>query len=143
MRFTKKNAKRLVRNGRRVYGAVYELSNGTEVYVAFRKQSELFRSGEKSIADAIQKGTAAWAIDYDTLIRLRTEGVYLVGVQTKETGDVYMATLADFNAAPMMNYAARGGALQRYLPLDRFLISLGSVVKPKKATRSAGAGAVV
>lgn len=87
----------------------------------------MFRGGEKTLADAIQKGKASWVIDNDTLIRLRTEGVYYVGVQTKETGDIYIATLADFNAAPMLNYQQRGGALQRYLPLDKFLISLGSV----------------
>lgn len=99
----------------------------------------MFRSGEKSLADAIQKGTACWAIDNDTLIRLRTEGVYLVGVQTKETGDLYLATLADFNSAPVLNYESRGGALQRYLPLDRFIIQLGSVQKvshPKRRSVS-------
>lgn len=92
----------------------------------------MFRAGEKSLADAIQKGIASWAIDNDTLIRLRTEGVYLIGIQTKETGDLYIATLADFNAAPMKNYSARGGALQRYLPLDKFIISLGSVNRKKQ-----------
>lgn len=97
----------------------------------------MFRGGEKTLADAIQKGVASWAIDHDTLIRLRIEGVYLVGVQTKETGDLYIATLADFNAAPMMNYAARGGALQRYLSLDKFIIQLGSVNKKKQNARSA------
>lgn len=117
----------MVRNGRRVYGGIYELSSGKEVYIAFRKQAEMFRGGEKTLAEAIQKGKASWAVDNDTLIRLRTEGVYYVGIQTKETGDIYIATLADFNAAPMLNYAQRGGALQRYLPLDKFLISLGSV----------------
>lgn len=123
----RKDAKRLIRNGRRIYGGIYELPNGKEVYIAFRKQSEMFRGGEKSISDAIQKGCASWAIDNDTLIRLRTEGVYYVGIQTKETGDLYLATLADFNAAPVLNYESRGGALQRYLPLDKFLIQLGSV----------------
>lgn len=143
MRFTKKNAKRLVRNGRRVYGGIYQLSSGKEVYIAFRKQAEMFRGGEKSLADAIQKGVASWAIDYDTLIRLRTEGVYFVGIQTKETGDLYLATLADFNNAPMMNYEKRGGALQRYLPLDKFLIQLGTVQKVAQPSRRASASAVI
>ena len=98
MLFTKKNAVRLVRNGRRIYGGIYRTLSGKEIYIAFRKQSEMFRGGEKSLADAIQKGIASWAVDYDTLIRLRTEGVYLVGIQTKETGDLYVSTLADFNS---------------------------------------------
>lgn len=116
----------MIRSGKRIFGGVYALPSGKEVYIAFRKQAEMFRHGEKTLTDAIHKGTAAWAIDNDTLIRLRIEGVYLIGIQTKETGDLYLATLADFNAAPMLNYESRGGALQRYLPLDKFIISMGS-----------------
>lgn len=143
MRFEKKNAVRLIRNGRRVYGGIYRLPDGREVYIAYRRQDEIFRGGEKSIKDAMDKGVAAWALDYDTLIRLRTEGVYLVGIQTKETGDLYLTTLGEFNKAPMLNYASRGGALQRYLPLDKFLVQLGSVKPVKKATRRGSAAVVV
>lgn len=124
-----------MKNGRRLYGGIFELPSGKEIYIAFRKQSEMFRGGEKTLADAIQKGIASWAIDNDTLIRLRTEGVYYVGIQTKETGDLYIATLGDFNKAPVLNYESRGGALQRYLPLDKFLISLGSVRGMKAAPK--------
>lgn len=133
MTFTKKNAVRLIRNKRRIYGGIYRLSSGKELYVAYRKQDEIFRGGKKTIAEAIQEGVAAWAIDHDTLIRLRMEGVYLIAIQTKETGDLYLTTLDEFNKAPMLNYASRGGALQRYLPLDRFIVQLGSVQKVKKA----------
>lgn len=129
MTFTKKTASRLFRKGRSVFGGVYRLANGKEIYIAYRKQSEIYRGAEKSIADAIQKGIAAWAIEYDTLIRLRTEGVYYIGIQTKETGDLYITTFADFNSAPMLTVAVRGGALQRYLPLGRFLVQMGSVRK--------------
>lgn len=129
----------MIRNGRRIYGGVHSLPDGKEVYFAYRKISEMFRGGEASLSDAILKDKASWAIDNDTLIRLRTEGVYYVGVAVKETGDLYMTTLGEFLAAPVKNYSARGGALQRYLPLDRFLISLGSMrgVKAKKPKRAA------
>lgn len=137
MTISRKHAKRTIRNGRRIYGGVFELPSGKEVYLAYRKNGEMFRGGEKTISDAIQKGTASWAIDNDTLIRLRTEGVYLVGVLTKETGDLYIATLADFLAAPVLNYQNRGGALQRYLPLDKFLIQIGTVHSASTSKRRA------
>lgn len=134
---TAKQATRLVKNGRRLYGGVYKLASGKEVYIAYRKQAEIFRGGEATIADAMAKGIAAWAIDNDTLHRMRREGVYLIGIQTKETGDLYLAALGDFLKAPMLNYESRGGALQRYLPLDKFLIQLGTVrgMKTPKARK--------
>ena len=135
MIFTKKNAVRLIRNGRRVYGGIFRLSSGKEIYVTFRKQDEIFRGGEKTIAEAMQKGIAAWAVDCDTLIRLRIEAVYLIAIQTKETGDLYLTTLEEFNKAPVLNFASRGGAMQRYLPLDKFIVQLGSVQKTRNPTR--------
>ena len=134
-----RKAKRTVRNGRRVYGGIFDMPNGKEVYLAYRKIGEMFRGGEKSLSDAIMADKASWAIDNDTLIRLRTEGVYFVGVLVKETADIYITTLGEFLAAPVMNYSSRGGALQRYLPLEKFLISLGSVrgIKAKKPRKAA------
>lgn len=132
-------AKRTVKKGRRIYGGIFEMPNGKEVYLAYRKISEMFRGGEKTLSDAIVGDKASWAIDYDTLIRLRTEGVYYVGILVRETEDIYVTTLGEFLEAPMLNYATRGGALQRYLPLDKFLISLGSVrgIKAKKPRKAA------
>lgn len=124
----RKNAKRLVRNGRRIYGAIYELGDRREVYLAWRKHEEIYRSGKKSISDAIADNTACWAIDEDTLIRLRTEGVYLVGVAVKETGDIYLTSLWTFldrTRAKVLNYESRGGALQRYLPISEFRVLWG------------------
>lgn len=133
MSFKRSKAKRTIRNGRRIYGGVFDL-NGKEIYLAYRKIGEMFRGGEKTLSDAIINDKASWAIDNDTLIRLRTEGVYYVGVLVKETDDIYITTLGEYLKAPVMNFTSRGGALQRYLPLDRFLISLGSVrgIKAKK-----------
>jgi hypothetical protein len=132
------SAKRLIRKGRRITGGIYDLDNGKEIYVAYRKQSDMIREGEKSLSDAIQKKKAAWAVDNDTLIRLRTEGIYLLGIQTKETGDLYVATLGDFLAAPVSSSNRRNVGLQRQLTLDKFLIQLGSV-KPKPKIRKRAA----
>lgn len=133
---------RLVRNGRRIYGGIYRLPSGKEIYVAFRKQAEIFRSGEKSIADAMQKGVACWVIDNDTLIRLRIEGVYIVGVQTKETGDCWFAMLGDFLKAKMLNFEQRGGALQRYLPFNAMTFLPGTVQKVAHSKRPSSFSAV-
>lgn len=134
-----KKATRTVRNGRRIYGGVFRMPNGKEIYFAYRKMSEMFRSGEKFLSDAIALDKASWAIDNDTLLQLRREGVYYVGILVKDTGDTYVTTLGEYFKAPVMNYTARGGALQRYLPLDRFLIQLGSVrgIKAKKPRAAA------
>lgn len=82
---------------------------------------------------------ASWAIDNDTLIRLRSEGDYFVGVLIKETADIYITTLSLFLAALVTNHSSRRVAWQRYLPLVKFLISLGSVrgIKAKKPRKAA------
>lgn len=118
-----------MRRGRRIYGGIYALSDGREVYLAWRKQSEIFRSGEKTVSDAFAEGKAAWALDDETLLNLRLEGVELVGVLVKETLDIYVTHISKFfdrTLAKVMNYESRGGALQRYLPIDHFAVTLGS-----------------
>lgn len=95
--------------------------------MAWRKTKDIFRGGESSLSDAIVKGKAAWAIDEDTLIQRRSEGIEYVGVWNVETDDKFLAPLAYFydkTKAQVFNYESRGGALQRYLPLQFFHISL-------------------
>lgn len=120
---------RLVKRGRRTYGGVYKLSDGREVYLAWRWNKEIYRAGEKCLSTALTLGKASWAIDDETLLNLRISGVALVGVWVKDTGDTYIATLADFldsTKSKIMNFEGRGGALQRYLPLRYFGIRLGT-----------------
>lgn len=103
------------------------MSDGREVYLAWCKQEEIFRSGEKTVSDALRAGKAQWAIDYDTLIRMRTEGVYIVGILVKETGDIFLTTLKRFiEKGKVLDYSGRGGALQRYLPISDFTYSPAS-----------------
>jgi hypothetical protein len=119
-----KKAKRLVKKGRRFYGAVFELPSGEEIYIARRKNnSEIFRSGAKSVSEAIDEKKAYWALDENTLRSLRLEGVTYVAIFVMESGDLYLASLADFldrAKCRILNYEARGGALQWYLPLTCF-----------------------
>jgi hypothetical protein len=125
----KKDAARLIRHGRRIYGAVYRLSDGREVYMAWRKTREIFRGGEKMLSDAVVVGKASWAIDEDTLIQRRLEGIQYVGIWNIETDDKFIAPIAyffDSTKSKCLNYEGRGGALQRYLPLANFRIVLGS-----------------
>lgn len=105
------------------------MSDGREVYLAWRKQNEVFRGGEKTASDAFANGKAAWALDDETLLNLRLEGVELVGVLVRETLDIYITHISNFydrTRAKVMNYEARGGALQRYLPADQFAVLQGA-----------------
>ncbi|WP_456868382.1 hypothetical protein [Galbibacter sp. BG1] len=99
------------------------MPNGTNVYLAYRKLGEIFRSGKRNLSEAIREGVAAWAIDEETLRERRLEGIKVVGVLCKESDDIWLAPIERFfdtNHARIMNYESRGGALQRYLPLKEF-----------------------
>lgn len=105
------------------------MSDGREVYLAWRKQSEVYRSGEKTISDAVAADKAAWAIDDDTLRNLATEGIEIVGVLVRDTLDVYITHISNFfdtAKAKIVNYESRGGALQRYLPFKFFAVKTGA-----------------
>ena len=109
--------KERVKKGRRVYGAIYSWSQG-EFYLAWRQPHEIFRSGEKTISDAVRKGVACWALDDDTLLKMRSRGIKFVGVLIKESGEGWITTVDIFRASKVLNYEARGGSLQRYLPIS-------------------------
>jgi hypothetical protein len=118
----------LHKKGRRTYGAYYtRKADGARFYMAFRKTKQIFRSGEADISTAIRSGTACWALDEDLLIDLRAAGIKFVGVLDRDTGDKYMTALDMFfnPQAAIMNYTARGGSLQRYLPLKFFRRQVG------------------
>ena len=121
-----------VKVGRRVYGGICQLSDGTEVYLAYRSVAEIYRSGEKSIAEAIRKGTACWAIDETTLNQMRSRKIRFVGVLLKDTGDRFLTPIENFfdaAKAKVLNYSRRGGSLQRFLPLHEFTRRAGKIVK--------------
>lgn len=113
----------LIRNGRRLYGAIYTFPDGRQVYLAFRKTKEIFRAGEATISDAVRIGTAAWALDDSTILDMRLKGIKALGVHVIDTDDIYLTSIANFydkTKVKLLNYERRGGALQRYLPLQYF-----------------------
>ncbi|WP_155801879.1 hypothetical protein [Magnetospirillum molischianum] len=105
--------------------------DGRKCYIAYRKQEEIFRHGCSSISEAIRDGKAAWAFDIDTILEMRAKGIKAMGVIVRETGDIWMTKiewLTDSTKAKVLNYSARGGALQRYLPLRFFWRKRGKLI---------------
>ncbi|PZR92058.1 MAG: hypothetical protein DI537_14630 [Stutzerimonas stutzeri] len=106
------------------------MSDGKLAYLARRHYGEVFRNGAKCNSDAFAAGTADWALDEETLLKLRVKAVTYAGVHVEETGDIYLTDLANFfdrAKAPFKNYEGRGGALQRYLPTRYFICLPGKI----------------
>jgi hypothetical protein len=120
-----------VKKGRRLYGGIHtNVATGRRCYLAYRRLSEIFRSGEKCISDAVRAGKACWAIDQETLLEMRTKGIEFVGVYVRDNGDIYITHISNFfdrTKSKILNYESRGGALQSYLPLEFFKHRLGSI----------------
>ena len=123
----RKNAKQLFRKGRKILGAVYELSDGRNVFLAWRKQSDIFKAGEKTNSEALVKHLAAWSIDYDILLNLRRTGINIVGVYVKDTNDFYITHISNFfnTRSKLIQPKKSNGVLQRQLPIDFFALRLG------------------
>lgn len=112
-----------VKKGRRVYGGIFTFEDGRQAYIAYRKVTEIFRAGEKTISDAIRKGTATWALDDETLIQMRAQGIKFVGVLVRDNKDLWMTSIDlffDRRFFKVLNYTGRGGTVQRHLPLKYF-----------------------
>lgn len=109
---------------RRLYGAlIKDRSNGENHYVAYRKRSEIFKMGRPTLSAALRDGSASWALDWDTLQKLRASRVKIVAVYLEETNELYSTWLEYFfdkSKAKIMNYKSRGGELQSYLPVRYF-----------------------
>jgi hypothetical protein len=122
-----------VRKGRRLYGHIVTLSDGQRIYLARRKHAQIFRGGLASISAGMTEGVAAWALDEVTLYGLRAKGIQIVGVRVVDTGDLYLTRLVhyfDLTKAKVRDYTgigAKGGARQRYLPLQFFQFQRGEV----------------
>ncbi|OCP22005.1 hypothetical protein BC361_25915 [Ensifer sp. LC54] len=119
----------VVRRGRRIYGHIYHFAN-RDVYLAARKIDQIFRFGEKNNSDAVRKDLAAWALDEETITNLRLQKIVWVGVRVKQNNDIYITRIENFfdrKKTKHLNYERRGGAAQRYLPLQYFHHIPGSV----------------
>jgi hypothetical protein len=104
------------------------LPDGRRVYLAYRRLAEIFRAGEPSISAAIRSRKASWALDEETLLQMRAQSIRFVGVLCRDNRDIWVTTLERFldsRCSKIMNYEGRGGALQRYLPLQNFIRKAG------------------
>lgn len=115
-----------VKKGRATWGVIYRRSEAGKdlvFYLAFRRARDIFRDGEPTNSDAVRKGKAIWAVDYDTLLMLRMKGVSTIGIFEHENGEIYwsdLPTFMDSSLAEPRDYRRRGGAQQRYLPFHKF-----------------------
>ncbi|MGZ8172966.1 MAG: hypothetical protein ACXWT0_03825 [Methylobacter sp.] len=95
------------------YGQYYQHKDTKElIYVAEKKDR---RTG-------VFHETNSLAIDIETLKEVEKRGVRFIVVKIRSTGDKYATRLATFNSeAAVLNYDKRGGSLQRYLPIAKFV----------------------
>jgi hypothetical protein len=121
-----------VKVGRRLCGLIFKLSDGSEIYLAHRRVADIYRGGERTIADAIQKQLACWAIEENLLVRMRGQGMKFAGVLVGDTGDRYIAPIEfffDHTKAKVLDFAKRNGSTQRFLLLHEFTRRPGKIVK--------------
>lgn len=118
--------KEIVKRGKRIYGVILQEPCGKERYLALRVRAQRFRSGSPTINDAESRGVDGWAIDESTFLTLRVRKVAEIGVLEYDSGNIYVGKLEDWEKARWIDYADRGGALQRVLPTSSMEVVLGS-----------------
>ncbi|CAO3459987.1 hypothetical protein [Azospirillum argentinense] len=106
-----------VKRGRITVGLIHSYDDGRVLYLAERRLRDMVRAGEKTMGAALDKETAAWAIEDEILIKLRARGITTVGVEVRENGDRYLATLADFLDRAKTKGVTWSGRQHRALPV--------------------------
>lgn len=116
---------------KRRYGVFCWQDDGTILYVALRKHNDIFTDGKGGkISIALRGGEAYWAVDYSTLTLARLKGVKILVVKLKDTGDLYFTHLSyffDSKTSKSINYAGKGGSMQRCVNLNRFQLKNPSI----------------
>jgi len=111
-----------VGHGRGKWGAIYASSTGEQFYLSWRKSPALFRGGAKSLSHAVRDGTAAWAFDYDLLLRLQARGIRLVGIICRDTGDKFLTNLQNYFDHGERQFHPKDRNQQVYLKLEHFRV---------------------
>lgn len=109
----------------RLYGWLRKYDDGTCIYAARRKHREIFRGGASCISDAIREGKAGWAIDINTLLKVRAKGAQFICVECQDNGDTYITPIESYFKSGQyrsINYEGigRGGSQQRVVLLSQF-----------------------
>ncbi|MFM0095584.1 hypothetical protein PQQ87_08225 [Paraburkholderia nemoris] len=92
------------------YGRWYHLDSGRIIYLAHRKEREIFQA------------KWAWCIDHRTLEQSRQRGCWAIGVIIKKEGkrQVWLTHVDDFYGEHSFRH--RYETLQRGLPLSKFRV---------------------
>lgn len=109
-----------IKRGRRLLGEIVTLPSGVKVFHAKRKVSDIIRNGEPSIAEAVRKNLASWALEDEMLLRLRVEKVAFVLIDCKDIGDRFTVSFGAFlDPERKTAIAVRSGMLHA-LPFHQF-----------------------
>jgi hypothetical protein len=109
-----------VKRGSRVLGHIHTAEDGTQLYLARRKIADMYRQGEKSLSEAVRAGKAAWGLDEEILFKMRAQGVPLVGVEVKETGETYLINIERMFEPGLFFTHRRMRGAERCVPLTHF-----------------------
>ena len=104
------------------------------------RSSDVWLAKRPDFSSAINQGVACWAIDYDTLLQMRRQGVDLVGVCDESTGWVWVAQIWKwFDPAfySMEDFSSRGGSHQRFMNFRHFKAITGCKNMTVKARNAA------
>ena len=91
-----------VKDRAKTLGAVYELSSGRKVYMAFRDHEHIYQGDpELDPKDGILKPdrSSDIAANEATITEMRLEGVEDFAVWVRDTGDIYLARRTDWITA--------------------------------------------
>lgn len=92
----------------------------------------MFRSGRKTMSEAVRDGVSSWALDDETVLTEKAKGTKYLGVLDRDSGAIWLTpieTYLDRAKFKILNYTGRGGALQRYVGFQHFVMKPGVVRK--------------
>lgn len=117
----------LVKKGKRTYGAYLESKAGVKFYCAFRSPGDFFLDGRRgelrTIAQGLQDGSAAWAVDDSQLREAKHRGCGYIAVLVKKLNWLFITPIETFfdpTTYYRRNYGAKGGSDQRYVSTNHF-----------------------
>ena len=112
-----------IKKGRITLGGFYELSGSRRIFLAYQWRKDIHREKQPSVSAAAAEGVAGWAIDTETLRRVRREGCIAVGVFVRDSGDIYLTGIENYfdnTIYTEIDWSRRSRHAQRSVPLQLF-----------------------